>query len=167
MFCIDPGTTRSGYVILEADDGLPVLKQYGKVDNNEILDLLQQEAQEGDAFCIEKIVSYGGKVGSTTLDTCVWSGRFIQVAFQRNMVVVSLSRKTVVASLTGNATHGDKHVRAALVEMLGEEYVAKNLSNTDKRSAYAVGLCYLGIGKRGKPVQHTNRRKPSRNRSKR
>jgi Holliday junction resolvasome RuvABC endonuclease subunit len=151
-------------VILEAQDGLPALKQYGKVENNELLAILQQEARQGDTFCIEKILSYGGKIGRSTLDTCEWSGRFIQVAFQQHMEVVPLGRKTVVASLTGNATHGDSHVRAALVALLGEEYVAKNLSNTDKRSAYAVGLCYLGIGNRGKIVQHTNRRGRNRNR---
>lgn len=150
LFCIDPGPTQTGYAILEANEtGLPTLIQCDKVNNEQVLLLLQEEPQ-GSTVCFEKVVSFGGKAGQTLFDTCEWSGRFIQIAFDRCMEVVPLKRKTIVASLTGDATHGDTHIRKALVEMLGKEYVSTKLSNDDKRSAYAVGLCYLGIGNHGK-----------------
>ena len=141
VLAVDPGTTHSAFVILEVFQDAPSqILEHSKVDNELMLALIKD--RDYDTFAIEKIVSYGFKVGQTTFDTCEWSGRFIQAATDRDKPVERLKRKSVVAHCTGLATNGDTAVRAAMVAIYGEvpKLVKDQWSALAVATAWAEGL---------------------------
>ncbi len=77
ILAIDPGSTESGWVIIDADTRKPLA--FGKTDNLELRDRLWTAAPntiEADHAVIEMIASYGMAVGADVFQTCVWIGRF-------------------------------------------------------------------------------------------
>lgn len=110
--------------------------EHGKKDNITVLQRIYEADYEH--FVIERIQSYGGRVGQTTFDTCEWSGRFIEAATARGIPVDRLKRKSIVARLTGDATNGDKHVRAAMVSAYGKVSLAG-----DEWQALGAGTAFL------------------------
>jgi hypothetical protein len=107
LFCIDPGTTKSAYVLYS-----PVgqrIHRFGIVANEELVGIL-----EGDRLVIEMIKSYGNVMGDSVLMTCVWIGRFIQ-AWGGGPIDL-IPRKTIVTSLCGTSRAKDSNVRSALID---------------------------------------------------
>lgn len=74
ILAIDPGSTYSGYALIEAGTCRPI--KIGKIPNEEVLDLIRTTSY--DHLSIEMIASYGMAVGKEVFDTCVWIGRFVQ-----------------------------------------------------------------------------------------
>jgi hypothetical protein len=89
ILAIDPGDTHSAFAEIEDDTRRPL--RVGKVSNGDLLKDLRFSVQAynlaGDAIltcpdrvAIEMISSYGMPVGQEIFDTCIWIGRFIEVA---------------------------------------------------------------------------------------
>lgn len=86
ILAIDPGNIESAYAVIEMPDFK--LLDFGKVENNELLEMLTNYEFEGwnkiekyftfDEAAIEMVASYGMAVGKSVFDTCVWIGRFVQ-----------------------------------------------------------------------------------------
>lgn len=113
---IDPGTKQSAYVEW---DGTFVLNA-AIVPNTKLLTYLR--AIDPHACVVfENIEPYGMVVGRETLETCVWIGRLFQRA--RDVVggtqVSRLPRRAVKKHL--RIKGGDKAVRSALIQRLGDE----------------------------------------------
>ena len=79
IFAIDPGTTHSGYVVVE-HDGREITRvlSRGKLPNEELLRQLPYNVGRAE-IVVEMVASYGMAVGREVFETCVWIGRFLQL----------------------------------------------------------------------------------------
>lgn len=133
---IDPGTKQSAYVEWDGKfvTGVATLPN---LDVARYLRTIDRRA----CVAIENVVSYGMPIGRETLETCVWIGRFYQVA--RDTVgptqVSRLPRRAVKKYLGLKPGAGDKDVRAALMRTLEHNPIEWN----DLRSHQfaALGIC--------------------------
>ena len=107
--CLDPGTEKSGIVLY---DGISVILSQSDYQNEALLNFSPPTTI--DVVVIEKIVSYGMAVGQTTLDTCVWIGRFIE-RFGPDKTVL-ISRKDVKLQLCNSLRAKDANVRQAVMD---------------------------------------------------
>ena len=109
ILAIDPGTTRSGYVLLGED-----IEDAGKIRNEDLLEEMQ--ALDLDTLlAVETIGCYGRPVGREVFETCIWVGRFVQ-AWRGRYVLVE--RREVKKRLgMGKAKDGD--IRRMMIEIYG------------------------------------------------
>lgn len=110
LLAIDPGTTHSGYVVMDADG----VQLSGVAENGEIFDLI---AAHGSSIAIEMIASYGMAVGREVFETCLWIGRFMQAAGPDRVRLVY--RKDVKMHLCGSPRAKDANIRQALIDRWG------------------------------------------------
>lgn len=110
LLAIDPGTTHSGYVVIDADG----VQLSGVVENSELFELI---AAHGSNIAIEMIASYGMAVGREVFETCLWIGRFIQAAGPDRVRLVY--RKDVKMHLCGSPRAKDANIRQALIDRWG------------------------------------------------
>jgi hypothetical protein len=113
VLAIDPGTHKSGYVVFLKAGGVLAA---GVLPNTEIMELIRKT--DADLLAIERIVSYGMAVGQETFDTCIWTGRMMQVWPCPDEVFL-VERKAVKKHVCGKASVGDPEVRAGLIKMIG------------------------------------------------
>lgn len=110
LLAIDPGTTHSGYVVI--DDGGVQLS--GVAENGEMFELI---AAHGSNIAVEMIASYGMAVGREVFETCLWIGRFMQAAGPDRVRIVY--RKDVKLHLCGSPRAKDANIRQALIDRWG------------------------------------------------
>jgi len=151
LLAIDPGNKDSAYVLM--DGYTPV--NFGKVENSALLTIIPECVDLGATdLVIEKIESYGMAVGCEVFDTCIWSGRFMQVASDNHMVVWSVPRRTVKLKLCNSPRAKDANIRQALIDRFAKRDL-KNGKGTAKEpdffygfkadiwAAYAVGVTWM------------------------
>lgn len=145
LLALDPGTTETGYVIIEFGK----LKKFGKLNNNDILDLIFNYPLTH--LAIEKIAFYGVMAGASTFETCFWSGRFYEAwESQLKKQAIMVYRKDVKMELCGTTYMiKDKDVRKAIIKLFGGEASALGLKDkpgplwnmaNDAWQALAVGI---------------------------
>lgn len=128
IFAIDPGTTRSAYVLWDgsAITGMAI------EPNPVLLADIRRLANWDVTLVLEMVEGRGMPVGQETFTTCVWSGRFLQ-AFLADDPERShhlIYRREVKLQLCGSARAKDPNVRQALLDRLGKDAcrgVAKDL----------------------------------------
>lgn len=121
ILAIDPGTTESGWVLLE-DGKVDVC---GVQSNADMLHTLADYWRQDDmTLAIEMIASYGMAVGREVFETCVWVGRF-QQAWHDSDAVRLVYRKDVKLHLCGSPRAKDPNVRQALIDLLGPQGTKK------------------------------------------
>jgi hypothetical protein len=120
VLAIDPGTTQSAYVVF---DGRKVIR--GEILPNEnLLQLMRDDAiAPHDVVACEMVASYGMAVGREVFETCVWIGRFIQVA---RAPVRMVFRKDVKMHLCHSMRAKDGNIRQALLDKHGAVGTKKN-----------------------------------------
>ena len=148
VIAIDPGNVQSAYVLME--DYKPV--EFDILPNYEMKDyLIHRQSCDGydNHVVIEMIGHYGTGMpaGKTVFDTCVWIGRFSEVAGYASMII----RPTVKAHLCGSARAKDGNVRQALIDRFGVVGTKKDPGwfygfHADIWQAYAVGVTYMDRG---------------------
>ena len=116
MIAIDPGPQHTAFV--QYDNGLIV--DHGHLPNAEIRQILI--GREYDRCAIEMIASYGMAVGSSTFETCVWIGRFTEVA---RVEPVLCYRKDIKLFLCGTMRAKDANIRQALIDKIGTQGTKK------------------------------------------
>ena len=148
IFAIDPGNTESGYAVIQMPDFK--LLDFGKVKNEELLDILSVIQTPTDHFAIEMVASYGMAVGKDVFETCVWIGRFIQKSDLEHHFVY---RKDEKLCLCGSVKAKDSNIRQALIDRYAQ-FDFKNGKGTKKNpdtfygvskdvwQAIAVGVTY-------------------------
>lgn len=110
LLAIDPGTTHSGYVVIDSDG----VQLSGVAENSEMFELI---AAHGSNIAIEMIASYGMAVGREVFETCLWIGRFMQAAGPDRVRLVY--RKDVKMHLCGSPRAKDANIRQALIDRWG------------------------------------------------
>jgi hypothetical protein len=124
VFAIDPGTTQSGWALLE---GAHVIDS-GVSENADLLRWVQA-GQGADVLALEMVASYGMAVGRDVFETVRWIGRF-QQAWRDPEAVRLVYRKDVKMHLCGTMKAKDPNVRQALLDQLGPPGTKKAPGNT-------------------------------------
>ena len=114
ILAIDSGTTKSAFV--QFDQKNKTIIDHGILPNHEMRQILI--GKEYDSVALEMIASYGMPVGASTFMTCLWIGRFIEVARTEARLCY---RKDVKMFLCGSMRAKDGNVRQALIDMLGAQ----------------------------------------------
>lgn len=150
IFSIDPGNVYSAYAIL--DDRLRPIK-FGKVENQKMITIINEERRPGMKFAVEMVASYGMAVGKEVFETCVWIGRFVETINLRNGAEPTLIyRKEEKMNLCGNMRAKDSNIRQALIDRFGQIGTKKNPGwfygvKADVWAAIAVGVTYHDLYK--------------------
>lgn len=108
ILAIDPGTTESAYVLLEAET-LRVLDK-AKVDNWTLLRNLRSNPDFKVPLAMEMVASYGMPVGAEVFETFTWIGRFEEA---HNGQRLRMPRLDVKLELCHNAAARDSNIRQA------------------------------------------------------
>ena len=130
VLSIDPGSEQSAYCIIDSETYKPL--EFAKVENKELVDMLIYNFRINlfSPFVynviIEMIDSYGMPVGKTVFETCVWIGRFIQIADEHNIPYEYIYRKEEKINLCHSMKAKDSNIRQALIDRFGEVGTKKN-----------------------------------------
>lgn len=117
LLAIDPGNSLSAYVILDTETRH--LDRKGKVPNETMRGILKSPVVTFDAVVIEQIAAMGMAVGAEVFETCVWSGRFIERAVERQVPWHRLKRNEIKIHLCGSMRAKDPNIRQALIDRFG------------------------------------------------
>ena len=112
ILSLDPGTTHTAFVQYD----LHGIHDHGHLPNEEMRQILI--GREYTRCAIEMIASYGMAVGASTFETCVWIGRFIEVA---RVDVELIYRKDIKLFLCGTMRAKDANIRQALLDRIGPQ----------------------------------------------
>jgi hypothetical protein len=151
IFSVDPGNIESAYSVLD-EELRPI--EFGKVNNEwlreNMLDVINKHKVYNIA--IEMIASYGMAVGATVFDTCVWIGRFTEVAQRHSNVdeVKYIYRKEEKMNLCGTMKAKDSNIRQALIDRFGVVGTKGNKGwfygvSNDVWAAIACGTTYSDL----------------------
>ena len=113
ILAIDPGTTKSAFVIFETRTNK--IHHFGIEDNAAVASTVK--GSDCDVMVVEMIKSYGNAIGDSVLMTCVWIGRFWECF--NNGATELIPRKTIVTELCMNPRAKDSNVRQALIDRWG------------------------------------------------
>lgn len=157
ILAIDPGNTKSAYVVLNDDLSI---REFAILPNDEILGVISAACFHGkiNHVAIEMIASYGMAVGATVFDTCVWIGRFIEAAVMaRDKMPTYIYRKDEKINLCGTMKAKDGNIRQALIDRFGPVGVKKSPGwfygvSKDVWAAIAVGVTYHDLYIEKKPI---------------
>lgn len=150
IFSIDPGNVYSAYSILDIEQGLKPIR-FGKVMNEEMLKVIEEEIAQIKYFPIEMVASYGMPVGATVFETCVWIGRFIQAVTEHSKVnPIFVYRKDEKMALCHSMKAKDGNIRQALIDRFGVVGTKKNPGwfygvSKDVWSSIAVGVTFYDM----------------------
>lgn len=116
ILAIDPGTIKSGYVIVEYDEhDITRVLRAGKLENHEIMQIIA-ESEKID-FVIEMIAGMGMTVGKEVFDTCVWIGRFWERAITRDFREMQyIYRREEKLCLCASPRAKDANIKQALAD---------------------------------------------------
>jgi hypothetical protein len=115
LLAIDPGTTHSGWVLIDIDTCRPI--RFDKT-NNETLEarIWADPNLRCDRAVIEMIASYGMAVGAEVFDTCVWIGRYWSALNRVDAEPELMKRHPVKLHHCHTARATDSNIRQALVD---------------------------------------------------
>ena len=121
ILSIDPGTTESGWALIDGDTCQPI--EFGKNGNGKVLDWLRHGALAADVIAIEMVASYGMPVGRDVFTTVLWIGRFYE-AVERDRGAARRpelhDRGFVKVHLCRSVKANDANIRQALVDRFAE-----------------------------------------------
>lgn len=117
LLAIDPGTDKSGCVVL---DGRDIIHAF-ELENDNLRAQIINHSIPFDCIACEMIASYGMPVGRETFETCLWIGRFWEAASPITFHLVY--RKDVKLHLCGNPRAKDGNIRQALLDKWGPKGV--------------------------------------------
>lgn len=114
VLAIDPGSTDSGYALIDSADCRPL--EVGKVRNDDLLvHLLTFGFGDVAHVAIEMVASYGMAVGKEVFETCVWIGRY-QQQVQALAHVELVYRRDVKLHLCRTSKAKDANITQALLD---------------------------------------------------
>lgn len=157
ILAIDPGNTKSGYVIVEHDgEEIRRVLEAGKIENPAVTDMLDRKLYANCIdVAIEMIAGMGMTVGQEVFDTCVWIGRFWQtILWQTGYGPTRIFRREEKLYLCGRASAKDANIRQALIDRYapGQPNFGKGTKNNpgffygfsaDMWAAMAVAVTYF------------------------
>lgn len=114
ILAIDPGTTQSGWCVYNVDDRRVL--ESGVAVNDDVSDLI--ENLRYNTLAIEMMEARGMPLGNDSLQTVLWTGRFVQRHCWPDQVRL-VYRSRVKLHLCGSARAKDANIRQALIDKLG------------------------------------------------
>lgn len=115
LLAIDPGNTQSGWCVIDTTSRRPVA--FGKTPNGSLRDNLHANILDTvDHVAIEMIAAYGMAVGADVFETCVWIGRYVELATTANLAPQLVKRQPVKLHHCGSVRATDANIRQALVD---------------------------------------------------
>ena len=133
ILSVDPGTTRSGFVVIDSETR-DVLDA-GVVSNDVMLMKCRGASIAGiEMLVYEQIAAQGLAVGFETFETCFWSGAFAQAFHESHSVAASpvgssivrpVKRHQVKTYLCGTQKAKDANIRRALLDLYGGDAAGK------------------------------------------
>lgn len=127
ILAVDPGPTRSAWVLL-ADDGR--VMEHEHEHNANVRGVIDNYANLRDvAVAIEMIASYGMPVGAEVFQTCVEIGRFVQMCEYAERVHF-VKRIEVKSHLCHSGKAKDSNIRQAIIDRYGGKDRAIGLKKT-------------------------------------
>lgn len=126
VMAVDPGPQQSAYVTVRphpnAIGGLQIV-EFAILLNEAVLADIRGFASlplEDRRLVIEQIASMGMAVGAETFETCVWTGRFMEVFEAGSQSTAHrIPRVPIKVHLCGTAKAKDANVRQALIDRFG------------------------------------------------
>lgn len=113
--CIDPGTTKTGWVIFDPLAEKPV--EAGWEDNATVLWRIEN-MNFHDRVIMETFAAQGMPLGDSSLQTVRWEGRFVERALMsRGIEVDHITRRAIKIAICGSSRAKDSNIRAAMVDM--------------------------------------------------
>lgn len=128
ILAIDPGTTKSAWLLLDKDNPKSIIS-FGYIDSNlSAFKTLIRDWRNWEDFMvgIEGIRSYGMPVGVEVFFTCYFIGKMMGECESQKISNVEVVRKDVKIYLCGQTKATDANIRQALVDKYGECGVKKN-----------------------------------------
>lgn len=95
LMSIDPGNIESAFCLIDEKTYQPI--DFNKLKNNDILSIISTSLI--DEIAIEMVASYGMPVGESVFETCLWIGRFIQKAIDKEIKITKIYRKDIKINL--------------------------------------------------------------------
>ena len=115
LLAIDPGNTQSGWCVIDTTDCRPIA--FGKDPNGSLRDNLHANLLDTvDHVAIEMIAAYGMAVGADVFDTCVWIGRYVELAHAADLAAQLVKRQPVKLHHCHSVKTNDTNIRQALVD---------------------------------------------------
>ena len=112
ILAIAPGTTQSGWVLIDAGR----VMRSGVLPNGDMLNIIMSYWRQTDVrLAIEMVASYGMAVGKEVFETVRWIGRF-QQAWHDPEAVRLVYRQEVKLHLCGTLKAKDSNIRQALID---------------------------------------------------
>lgn len=136
VLALDPGTVETAFVLW---DGRRVLEaeHWPNADIRQVL-----LGREYDLVACEMIASYGMAVGREVFETCVWIGRFLEIAREPVQLVY---RKDVKLHLCHSPRAKDANIRQALIDRLGPQGTKKNPGPTYGMRSHLWAALAVGV----------------------
>ncbi len=141
---IDPGNEQTAYTLI--DDDLKIL-EFGKICNEDFIELCYHYKRKDYDVAIEMIASYGMAVGKEVFETCVMIGRIYEIFNDTGMKPTLIYRKEVKLNLCNSVRAKDGNIIQALKDRFGDRGTKKAQGwfygvKADVWQAYAVGITY-------------------------
>lgn len=114
ILAIDPGNIMSAYAVIEVPNFK--LYEFGKIENNDLIERVSALSKTVEAASIEMIASYGMAVGKTVFDTCVWIGRLEQEMVRCGIIPEFVYRAQEKMCLCHSMKAKDGNIRTALID---------------------------------------------------
>lgn len=151
LLAIDPGNVQSAYALIEQETYSPIMAE--KLPNAMMRKYLYSQLSLNNTdVVIEQVAHYGTGMpaGATVFDTCIESGRFIQIASDFAIDAHRMLRASVKTQLCGTPRAKDSNVIQALKDRFGEKGTKKNPGwfygfKADCWQAYALGVAWLDV----------------------
>jgi hypothetical protein len=139
VLAIDPGTTESAFIVWDGEK----IHDSGFVMNEVLRHFFSARLEfiTVDAIAIEMIACYGMAVGKEVFETCVWIGRFIELAGKYPRLVF---RRDIKMHLCNSAKAKDANVSQALRDKHGKKGNKEESRQTLRRIETHLG----GSGRR-------------------
>jgi hypothetical protein len=112
ILAIDPGTTQSGWVLFDGERAI----RSGVEPNPDVLEIVRCHSAE--VLAVERFEARGMPMGEDSIETVIWTGRFVQ-AWRDPDAVRLVKRREVKSHLCGTSKAKDPHVRQALLDTVG------------------------------------------------
>lgn len=121
ILAVDPGTTQSGWTMLEGGK----VTDSGVSPNGDLVERLRCFGGYVAAgmiqplmLAVERFEARGMPMGDESIETILWTGRFVQ-AWHEPAAVVMVKRSAVKLALCGTTRAKDANIRQALIDKLG------------------------------------------------
>lgn len=147
ILAVDPGTVQSGWALLEGGK----VSDSGVSPNADLLERLRcfggyvaAGMVEPITLSVERFEARGMPIGDESVETILWTGRFVQ-AWHDPKAVVMVKRSAVKLALCGSPKAKDANIRQALIDRLGPPGTKKAPGSTYGVTSHAWAALAVAV----------------------